>query len=118
MKFPVKKGVQLENNSPRNTLARGLHCLLKHGLEPPLPIKWRKRTVTFFQSYWEGEIEIEELFRRFYALTDPKCELDADYYYLWFLDHFRDFLGNVAERGKAQLRDIALREVKNNANLE
>ncbi len=116
MKFRVKKAHESVKTSPWNNLARGLRWLLKHGLEPPLPAKWRKQTMTFFQSYWEGQIEIEELFRRFYALTDPHCELDADYYYLWFLDHFRDFLGNVDERGKAQLRDIALREANNKVN--
>ncbi len=98
--------------SPRKNLVRGLRSLLQQGLDPPLPSKWRKPTEILFQKYWDGAIGLEELFRLFYTLTDPHYELDVDYYYLWFLDKFRDFLGNIDERGRAQLRDLALRELE------
>ncbi len=112
MKFSLKKALRSVTASPRKNLIRGLHARLVHGLEPPLPSKWRKPTEAIFQKYWDGAMDLEALFRAFYALTDPNFELDVDYYYLWFLDQFRDFLENVDERGKAQLRDIALRELE------
>ncbi len=112
MKFSLKKALRSVNASPRKNLARGLHSLLRQGLNPPLPAKWRKHTEIIFQKYWDGAIDLEELFRLFYSLTDPNYELDVDYYYLWFLDQFRDFLGNMDERGRAQLREIALRELE------
>ncbi len=109
----MKKALRSVKASPRKNLARGLHSLLTQGLEPPLPSKWRKRTEILFQKYWDGAIDLEELFRLFYSLTDLHYELDVDYYYLWFLDQFRDFLENIIERGKAKLREIALRELEN-----
>ncbi len=117
MKFSLKKALRSVTASPRKNLARGLHSLLNHGLEPPLPSKWRKPTEALFQKYWDGAIDIEELFRSFYSLTDPSFELDVDYYYLWFLDRFRDFLENIDERGRAQLREIAWRVLDSKEDL-
>jgi hypothetical protein len=94
---------------PRIALSRGLSWLLAYGLDPPLQPHWRKAVLQLFEQYWDHAISLDVLFHSFALLTDPAGELDEDYYYLWFLTHFRDFLDNIAAETLDHLEFLAIR---------